>query len=183
MHMLDTPLCNGRTIKPWVLNKSPAESSSYTLPLERPTRANIDLWNNIIRASTLAACILPIRDALGPYIHEGHRKMRWYLLEDEYELYYVYEDEFEDKFDVFCKNNHLHNTRYGQQYQCEESREGIPPKHTYASIREVDDSTVTLHSKMEVACPIEVDTDFWVVLRSFDNQSLWKNFQCDGDGK
>ena len=34
---------------------------------------------------------------------------------------------------------------------------------------------------MEVACLIEVDTDFWAALRSFDNQSLWKNFQCDGD--
>ena len=29
--------------------------------------------------------------------------MRWYLSEDEYELYYVYDDEFEDKFDVFAE--------------------------------------------------------------------------------
>ena len=51
------------------------------------------------------------------------------------------------------------------------------------SIREVDDSTVTLHSKMEVVRLIKVDTGFWMVLHSFDNQSLWKNFQYDGDGK
>ena len=105
------------------------------------------------------------------------------MSEDEYELYCVYEDKFEDKFDVFCRNDHLHNTRYGRQYQWEEYCEGIPPQHTYVSIQEVDDSTVTLHSKMEVACLIEVNTDFWAVLRSFDNQSLWKNFQCDGDRK
>ena len=67
------------------------------------------------------ACILLIGDALGPYIREGHRKVRWYLLEDEYELYYMYEDKFEDKFDVFYKNVRLHNTRYGQQYQWEET--------------------------------------------------------------
>ena len=36
------------------------------------------------------------------------------MSEDENELYYVYEDKFEDKFDVFCRNNRLHNTRYGR---------------------------------------------------------------------
>ena len=75
VHMSDTRLCDGQTIKPWVLNKSPAESSSYMFPLERPTRANFDLWNDSVRASTSAACILPIGDALRPYIREGHRKM------------------------------------------------------------------------------------------------------------
>jgi len=183
VHVSDTTSCDGRTIEPWVLDKSPKESSSYTFPLERPTRADFALWNDSIRAATSAACILPVGDALGAYISEGHRKMRWYLSEDEEELYYVYEEEFEDRYDVFHRKSRAHNTRYGQQYQWEATCEGIPPKHTYASIREVDDSTVTLHSKIAVARPIQVETDFWAVLHGFENQSLWRNFQCDGDGK
>ena len=47
----------------------------------------------------------------------------------------------------------------------------------------MNDSTVSLHSTIPVPQHIEPSIDFWEVLRSFDNQSLWRSFHCHGDGK
>ena len=55
--------------------------------------------------------------------------------------------------------------------------------HTYISIHQLDDMPVTLHSQIVVPLPIAPVTDFWEVLHSFNNHSLWNNFTCDGDGK
>ena len=56
-------------------------------------------------------------------------------------------------------------------------------KNRYASVREVDEMTVALHSVVAVPRPVTPATDFWEVLHSFSNQSLWRYFHCDGDGR
>ena len=60
----------------------------------------------------------------------------------------------------------------------------MPEEVRYASIQEVDDMTVSLHSTAEIpATPEEPSMSFWDALHSFENQSLWKYFRCDEDGK
>jgi len=182
VHVSDGTDCDGRTIAPWVLDDSPKEDSLHTFPLERPMRADFKLWNDCVRAATSASYTLPEDRVLGPYIREGHRKIRWFISGDGAELYFVYEDG-DDQHDVWIRKERTHNTRYGQHYSWSESREGLPPMERYASIRDIDDYTVRLHSTTPIPRPIHVDTDFWEVLQKFPNQSLWDTFQCDGDGK
>jgi hypothetical protein len=110
--------------------------------------------------------------------------MRWFISADESKIYFRYVEAFDEKYNVFTGQHTAHNTRYGgQRYTWSETRIGNPPMHTYVSIRQLDDMTVTLHCSITVPPPITPVTDFWEVLHSFDNQYLWKNFTCDRDGK
>ena len=43
--------------------------------------------------------------------------------------------------------------------------------------------TKSLHSHCAVPRQINVSMSFWDVLHSFENQSMWKYFSYDGDGK
>ena len=47
----------------------------------------------------------------------------------------------------------------------------------------VDESTVRLHSSAFLPVEPSPKVDFWEVLRSFENQTLWRYFHCEGDGR
>ena len=49
------------------------------------------------------------------------------------------------------------------------------------SIDRVDSMHIKLHSTVTLPSEIQMNFDFWDVLQSRPNQSLWRNFQCDGD--
>ena len=53
----------------------------------------------------------------------------------------------------------------------------------YASVCHVNETTVTYHSGAAVPASEPKSTRFWNVLRSFENQSLWRHLSCDGDGE
>ena len=59
-----------------------------------------------------------------------------------------------------------------------------PPnmEQTLVSIDRIDSTHIRLHSKATLPKEILTNFDFWDVLHSWPNQSLWRNFQCDGDG-
>ena len=52
----------------------------------------------------------------------------------------------------------------------------------FASVHPLNDNTVALHSLAPPPVWLQPITDFWAVLHGYDNQSLWDNFDCDGDG-
>ncbi len=52
----------------------------------------------------------------------------------------------------------------------------------FDSVHCIDAMTVLLHSHVARPLPLPVATDFLSVLRSFENQSLWEHFVCDGNG-
>ena len=52
----------------------------------------------------------------------------------------------------------------------------------YASVHPLNNDTVALHSLAPPPVWLQPTTNFWAVLRGYDNQSLWDNFDCDGDG-
>ena len=41
---------------------------------------------------------------------------------------------------------------------------------------------MALHSEALLPLVPETSHDFWTVIRGYDNQTLWDNFDCDGDG-
>ncbi len=52
----------------------------------------------------------------------------------------------------------------------------------FARVHLIDAMTVLLHYHVARPLPLPVITDFLLVLRSFENQSLWEHFVCDGNG-
>lgn len=74
-------------------------------------------------------------------------------------------------------------TRSGPRFQWNHSAYGPSPGTHYASVRPIDQMTVTLHSSIAMPRALTQPTNFWHVLRSFENQSLFNNFVCDGDGE
>ena len=50
------------------------------------------------------------------------------------------------------------------------------------SVKTLDRDRVTFHSKARPPPSPTIQDNFWAIIRSWDNQSLWSNFDCDGDG-
>ena len=105
------------------------------------------------------------------------------MSDQEDRLYFSYCQGGLDCYDTYCKESTDRVTRFGQKFTWESTCEGVPTASIYASVRDVDDSTVSLHSTAAIPRPLSLNTDFWEVLHSFLNQSLWRSFRCDGDGK
>jgi len=83
---------------------------------------------------------------------------------------------------VYKCEERAHATRYGQQFAWSKAHENEPQCVRYASIRHINDHTVTLHSTASIPRELSQPTAFWDVLCSFENQTLWRDFRCDGDG-
>ncbi len=93
-------------------------------------------------------------------------------------------DEGADTFKIYQRVEEQRVTIFGQRYTWSESRLGEPVDIIYASVRQLDDMTVTLHSIAALPpSPPVISLKFWDALRSFDNQSLWRYFRCDGNGE
>ncbi len=93
-------------------------------------------------------------------------------------------DKGADTFEIYQRVKEQRVTRFVQRYTWRESRLGEPVNISYARIRQLDDMTVTLHSIVALPpSPPFISLKFWDALRSFDNQSLWRYFRCDGDGE
>ena len=100
------------------------------------------------------------------------------------EIYFCYVLELEDSYEVYRRPEGQRRTQHGQQYAWQETQAEEPAEVRYASVKEVDDMTVTPHSTIELPLPTATPSmSFWDALRLFENQSLWKYFWCNGNGK
>ena len=75
------------------------------------------------------------------------------------------------------------NTRRGRLYHWRGTQEGQIPNASHASVELLPNGCARLHSTLARYQAPEPVADFWEVLHSFENQSLWRYFHCDGDGK
>ena len=112
---------------------------------------------------------LELRQPLGPYLTEPHRTPCWYTNIDATEVYRPRTQDFVDMYDVFLPQVSSYHTQSGYTYTWSMSVLGTHPGTSYASVQCVDSQ------------PLQMPTDFWPVLRSFDNQSFWDHFVCGGD--
>ena len=85
-------------------------------------------------------------------------------------------------YDVYTIDPSTPYTRHGSQFVWSWTSWTSPTQTSYASIRRIDQMRITLHSTATMPISVPTETDFWTVLHSFENQSLWENFVCDGDG-
>lgn len=157
----------------------PRKSLITYISLEKPTPSDFRLWNDVIKELTSPSLRLQI--GLGPYFRSVDK--HWYISEDSSQVYRVQVLEDGRKaFQVYECQSRRHNTRYGALFKLMRTEMGSPISTSFASVLEVDEFHVRLHSQASVPRPISKPTAFWDVLKSFSNQSLWRHFHCEGDG-
>ena len=180
LHLSDLACCDGVTVDNWVLTDEPGEST-HTFPHERPRASDFTLWNDAIRALTHGELRLP--HSLGPFLREPHITYDWRTHDSADRLFRIRQQQPEPMYDVFEKDTSSVATRHGQRYIWSLTCFGELPGDNFATVNHVNEQVVTLHSKARCHVEESVPMDFWSVLRSYPNQSLWKHFVCADDGE
>ena len=189
VHLSDLVLADGRTLRADVFDRTPGTSRQYRFPLEYPSTSDFALWEHALRT----ACIpggnilspglrLPAR--LGGYVAEPHQHVEWFQSGDAETIFFCPRDNIDDSYDEFRMRTDGGATRtcYGHHFNWAGTRRGVPPKDVQASVTLHEDDTVQFHSALPVYRTPPLKTDFWEILHSFPNQSLWRDFRCNGDG-
>ena len=83
-----------------------------TFPEESPTRSDFQYWRDCLRAITSASHTFG--QVLGPYVAKSHVHHRWFVADDEGELFYRFEDNGENMHSVFAKEQAAYDTRFGR---------------------------------------------------------------------
>ena len=178
--LADIVECDGRTICPKVLLHQKG-NSSRVFSYEQPTVEDHKLWTKAIKAISDPSYRLTTK--LGVYINERHVGSTWYISHNNHR---VYTKQADGTITVYRNTEEGQMTRNRRVYEIESVREDIlfePSRQDkYASVDDFDENFVTLKSHASFPSQIQPSTDFWDVLHSWPNQSLWRHFHCDGDG-
>ena len=180
IHISDMVQCDGQSFDPAVIDDSPGRSMKYTFPREQPTSGDFRLWENAL--VVLGTVGMRLDERLGEYVRPRHRPTEWYMSEDEEFVYFWDEADFALTYEVFVRHPTRRPTRLRQFFVWARTEVGQPPRERYATVSEVDATTVAVESYAPIPRELPSPTGFWPVLQSFPNQGLWKNFVCDGDG-
>ena len=178
VHLSDIVLCDGTTIDKTMLGRYRA-CSRYTFPKEKPTRTDFAFFDMAIK--WISSPTLSLHHPLGDFISQGHLIRRWRSSPDG--RFLSFSDETNDStVHIFGRDEHRRQTRYGQTYSRCQPTADSPPHNQFASVSRINEESVTLHSRATLSIPPPTPTDFRSVLASYDNQSLFENLHCDGDG-
>ena len=122
--------------------------------------------------------------ALGLFLQEPHRLGQWRISSDANQLCRHLLESNTPRWAIFDRmQDPCYNLRSGARFSWTYSTLFSPPFPNYAIVKPLSSNTVALHS---LALPPVVQLpayDFWTVLCSFENQSRWEDFVCDGDGR
>ena len=139
------------------------------------------LWKTALTVIGTVGMRLDTR--LGEYIRPRHRPTEWYMSDDEEFVYFWDEAIDAPTNERFTRHPARPPTRFRQYFVWDRTEVGRPPRERYATVTEVDSTTVAVESYAPIPRELPPPSGFWATLRSFPNQSLWKNFVCDGDGE
>ena len=150
---------------------------------------------------------LHLQSRLGRYTHSrhafshhtffGHRtkpqhvNAQWFASDDQSELFRLHNDGI---CQVYKKDSpHSMNVRRATrsdtaQYKWSHEMEEIcdtdnPLFNKYATVEDPVPDRVSLHSTIPIPIPDAPPDSILDTLNSWPNQSLWKYFRCDGDGR
>ncbi|KAL7530661.1 hypothetical protein ACHAWF_003466, partial [Thalassiosira exigua] len=169
VHLSNIVCCDGLTLECGLLGYSAAGYSCHKFPLEQPTRADFQLWDQAVGHLFLRSGRL--ERPLGPFVHESHLFQHWSLSEDATKLYYRAFGDVLETYGEYSLEPGRHSTRGGQRCRKSGTFTGCPPLEHCASVVYEDGSDIS------------VTRPFLEILHSFENQSLWKYFHCDGDSE
>ena len=136
------------------------------------------LWRHAMYAITSPN--LTIQDSIGDFLHSPHHQLRQYCSVDTLEIYH---ERLNGYYEIYKLATGVVVTRHTQYSQWVSYMDPPPDmEQTLASIDRIDLMHIILCSKATLPREIMVNLNFWDVLLSWPNQSLWKNFQRDYDG-
>ena len=182
VHLSDILCCDGKTLDPRILEFTPG-ASKYVFPHQRPRQDDWRLWQRAVLLVT--SSFRSTRPPLGRFLTEPHAHNQWWISETDTQLCrrVLAPDNDTLGWAIFDKqDSQRYSLRSGSRFRWTHSKQVKPPWLRYASVTTITDDIVALHSSAPPPILTLPSYDFWSVLRSFDNQSLWDNFDCDGDG-
>jgi hypothetical protein len=201
--LADITSCDGQSIDPKMILHIPG-GSSRTFSHENPQRVRNRLWKEAVMA--ISSPQLHLQSRLGRYTHPrhvfshhtffGHRtkpqhvNAQWFASDDQSEIFRLTDGICQ----VYKKDSpHSMNARratrsdtaqYKWSHEMEEICDtGNPLFRKYATVEDPVPDRISLHSTIPIPTPDEPPDSILDTLKSWPNQSLWKYFRCDGDGR
>ncbi len=182
IHKSDIVLCDGHTIKVEMLTGSPGHSNYHEFPTQRPTIADLTIWNTAIRR--LSSAFLVLRVKLQEYIGTPHSSPLWLLDNLGTTPHHnmvrgnkLYHKVYLPLLDAFaCR------TWSGQRFVSKLIAYGHSSFQRWASMTLLQEGQVFLHSLLPCFEPVQPVSGFKNVIRGFANQSLWVSLDYNGDG-
>ena len=173
-------LCDGQKVNVLLLDGSEGFSRKKTYPFEKPTGADVTLWRTAIRTLTSPTYRLPT--SLG-FLRCLDPNIDWFWNEQDNLIvrYNWNEDGNIRAYDHFIPSDG--GTARRPQYIWHYSSHLRPNNLTHAaSVRIVDETTVSLICSTYLPPPPPTPSSILAVLQSWGNNSLWEDLQIDGDG-
>ena len=184
LHLSDIVLCDGKSLDTRACGDAVMGHSAHDFPLEQPVRGDFALWDTAV--GQLFGATGRLERPLGPYLREGHLFQHWFESSDGRLLFYRPHNDVEESYDEYHLEARRYPTRHGRRFALTATRVGTLPNSLRLASVVYDDSVdrVRLHSSCEPFRPIQ-DTVRGLLdtLQSFENQTLWRYFHCDGDGE
>ena len=143
--------------------------SKRIYPYEKPRRRDLELWIGALKLVT--SPLLTLSYALGEYVTMPPRHDGWFAKADYREVYCVLDN---STYDVYiCEDEELRWQRLA--YEWNRNEDGMPDASSLlASVEIFDDWFVILLSTATVPHHVVQRQSFLELLRSSQNQSLWK---------
>ncbi len=161
---------------------SPGHSDHHKFSTQRPTTADLTLWNTVICRMSSAFLVLTVK--LQEYAGTPHSSPLW-LLDDlgttphhnmvrgNKSYHKVYLPSIDT---LACR------TQSGQQFVSKLIAYGHSNFRQYASVTLLQEGQAFLHSLLPCLVPAQPVSGFKNVIRGYVNQLLWVSLDYDGDG-
>jgi hypothetical protein len=179
IHLSCITLSDGSTIDKECLDAKEGKSVAHKFPLQHPSRALRTLWSNAIMH--ISSDYLVLSDALGQYIRPPHRPHKWTSNKEGSIAHYQVVRDGIQRYIIYTISEER-KTRSGRRMRRMQNFSANPLPY-YASIFQVDEDTVILHSWVKgYQSPPAPTSSFLNNIHNDSNPSLWKTLKCDGDG-
>jgi hypothetical protein len=153
-----------------------AGTSSMTWSLERPSERDFLVWQE---ALALIAPNRRLRRPLGHFLRMPPGDSSWTATADGTQLCHRLTP---SSFELFQQVTPIRFTRAGTLFHQIATVSYDPGFPFLATVSQPTDTHARLHSSAPAPSPAPVDLDLISVLRSWENQSLWRHLKFDGDG-
>jgi hypothetical protein len=172
---------DGITIKQSCLDRTRNLESTMVFPRQEPTPSNFETWRRVLYTVSSAALRLPV--PLGWFRRLPYDKLLWKVSRDRGALVCI--ELATNSRTLYLPSTNI-ATRHGRRYV--RSARPPPPDSVFpfiVSIMTYPDKSVAVHSVALDPIVSEEDrpTTLLATIRSFPNQSLWRNIDLDGDGE
>jgi hypothetical protein len=182
IHKSNIVLCNGQTIKAEMLTGSPSHSDYHKFPTQRPTTANLTIWNTAICRLSSAFLVLTVK--LQEYVGTPHSSPLWLLDNLGTSLHHnmVRRNKSYHKVYLPSTDTLARRTRSGQRFVSKLIAYGHSDFRQWASMTLLQEGQDFLHSSLPCFVSAQPVSGFENVMRGYANQSLWVSLNYDGDG-